>query len=55
MGGFAPLAFPKKKKRNPKKEKPRSKNKKDTAEKKNACSCDTALTAWIDRQLAAFG
>jgi hypothetical protein len=55
MGGFAPPRFPGKEKRNPKKEKPRSKNKKDTAEKKNACSCDTALTAWIDRQLAAFG
>jgi predicted small lipoprotein YifL len=54
MGGFAPLAFPKKEKGNPEKEKARSKNKKDTAEKTMPAVGDTALTAWIDRPLAAF-
>jgi hypothetical protein len=54
MGGFAPLAFPKMKKGSPEKEKPPSKNNKDTAEKKPAAG-NTALTAWIDRSLAAFG
>jgi len=42
------------KKRNPEKEKPRSKTKKDPAEKK-APAGDTALTVWIDRSLVAFG
>ena len=54
MGGFALLALPKNKKRNPEKEKPARKNKKDTAEKKVPAG-GTALTAWIDRSLVAFG
>jgi hypothetical protein len=53
-GRYAPRALPKNKKRNPEKEKPRSKNKKDTAEKKPSAA-DAALTAWIDRSLVAFG
>jgi hypothetical protein len=53
-GRYALRALPKKKKRNPEKEKPRSKNKKDTVEK-NLPAGDTALTAWIDRSLVAFG
>jgi len=44
MGGFAPLALAKKKKRNPEKQKPARKNKK-TSLKKVIPASDTSLTA----------
>jgi hypothetical protein len=53
-GGFAPHVFPKKTKGNPEEQKSCSNKKKDTAEKSPPAG-DTALTAWIDRSLVAFG